>query len=99
VDREVDLRVRPQEGLRLVGNVGAAENDHDTRLQRLQPAGNLERDAAIPDVGAEADEIGVLQRLDGVGDAHALVERRQKPVPARVVGHLLHVGLQQQATE
>ena len=82
VDGEVDLGVGPQERLGLVGHMRAAEDDDDAGPQRLQTAGDLERDAAVPDVGAEADQVGVLQRFDGVGDAHPLVERRQELVEA-----------------
>ena len=95
VDGKVDLGVCPQEGLRLVGHMRPAEDDDDTGLCRLQPAGDFERDAAVPHVGAEADEVGILQRLDRIGDAHPLVERRQERVAAGVGRHLLHIGLQQ----
>jgi hypothetical protein len=73
----------------------STEDDDDTGLRRLQPAGNFERDAAVPHIGAEPDKVGILQRLDGIGDAHPLVERRQKHVAAGVGRHLLHIGLQQ----
>ena len=95
MDGEVDLGIGPQEGLGLVRHVRAAEDDDDARPQRLQAAGDLERDTAVPDVGAEAHQVGVLQGLDGVGDAHPLVERRQELVEAGVGRHFLHVGLQQ----
>ena len=45
-DGEVDLAIGPHEGLRLVGHVRPAENDHDARLQSLQAAGDFERNAA-----------------------------------------------------
>jgi hypothetical protein len=95
VHGEVDLRVGPHEGFGLVGHVRAAKQDHDARLQFLQPPGNLERDAAVPDVGAEADNVGVLELLDRIGDTHALVERRQEVVTLGMGRELLHIGLQQ----
>ena len=95
VDREVDLGVGAQEGLRLVRHVRAAEDDDDAGLCRLQAAGDLQRDAAVPHIGAETDQVGILQRLDGIGDAHPLVERRQEGVATGVGRHLLHIGLQQ----
>jgi hypothetical protein len=94
VDGEVDLAIGAQERLGLVGHVRAAEHDHDAGLQRLQPTCDLEGDAAVPDVGAEADQIGVLQRFDGVRDAYALVERRQKAVALPIQRELLDIGLQ-----
>ena len=93
--REIDLRVGPQKRFGLVGHVRAAEHDHDAGLQLLQTAGNLERDAAVPDVSAETDDVGVLELLDCIGDAHALVERRQEVVAPGVRRELLDIGLQQ----
>ena len=95
MDRQVDLAVGPHEGFGLVGHVWPTEEDHDAGLQRLQATGNLERNPAIPYIGAEADDVGILQGLDGIGDAHALVERRQKPIELGLGRELLDVGLQQ----
>ena len=95
VDGEVDLRVGAQKGFGLVGHVRPAEHDDNAGLQGLQPTRDFERDSPVPDVSGEADQIGVLQRLDRVGDAHALVERRQELIACRIGGELLHIGLQQ----
>ncbi len=72
-----------------------AEDHDDAWLQCFQPARDFERDPAVPDIGAEADDVGVLQRFDRIRDTYTLVEGGQKPITPGLGCKLLNIGLQQ----
>src|SRR6185312_16893328 len=82
MDGQVDAGIGAQEALRLIGNMRAAEDDEDIRPARLQAPRDLERNLAIPDIGAEADDVAIDQLLDRGIDADALVDREAKPIAA-----------------
>src|SRR5260221_5827516 len=62
-------------------------------FQFLQPMGDLQQDPAVPRIGREPYEVGILRSLDGIGDADALVERRQELKPAGIRPEFLRIGL------
>ena len=59
---DVDERVRAQELLGVVRHVRAAEDDERLRPRRLQLAREREAAVPVPDVHAEADDVGVADR-------------------------------------
>src|SRR4029453_5670614 len=55
---DVDERVRAQERLRIVRDVGPAEDDQRLRTSSLQSTCDCEAAVAVPEVGAEAGGLG-----------------------------------------
>ena len=78
VNDEVNKRMVAHELFRAVGHLRAAEDNADVRMFRPQPPGNFRRDANVPDVSAEQNQIRPGKLIDSRLHAHALKNRQQE---------------------